>query len=87
MKEIVEIQVNGLKKMLAKKDIVLNISDSAISHLADVGFEPQFGARPIKRVIQREILNELSKEILGGKVVANSTININFTDSKLVFGN
>ncbi len=87
VKEIVEIQVNGLKKMLAKKDIVLNISDSAISHLADVGFEPQFGARPIKRVIQREILNELSKEILGGKVVANSTININFTDSKLVFGN
>ena len=87
VKEIVEIQLKGLKKMLAKKDIILNISDNAISHLADVGFEPQFGARPIKRVIQREILNELSKEILGGKVVANSTINIDFIDGKLVFRN
>ena len=87
VKEIVEIQVNGLKKMLAKKDIILNISDNAISHLADIGFEPQFGARPIKRVIQREILNELSKQILGGKVIANSTINIDFTDGKLVFRN
>jgi len=87
VKEIVEIQVNGLKRMLAKKDIILNISNSAISHLADVGFEPQFGARPIKRVIQREILNELSKQILGGKVVANSTINIDFVDGGLVFRN
>ncbi len=87
VKEIVKIQLNGLKKMLAKKEINLDFTENTIKHLADIGFEPQFGARPIKRVIQREVLNELSKKILAGEVTANSSINIDFIDGKLAFKN
>ncbi len=81
VKEIVEIQLNGLKKMLAKKDIVLNFTENVVSHLADIGFEPQFGARPIKRVIQREILNKLSKEILASRIHSESSITIDIDES------
>ena len=87
VKEIVEIQLNGLKKMLAKKDIVLNFTKNVVSHLADIGFEPQFGARPIKRVIQRELLNKLSKEILAGNIVSESIITIDMKDGNLIFKN
>jgi len=87
VKEIVEIQLNGLKKMLAKKDIVLNFTENVVSHLADIGFEPQFGARPIKRVIQRELLNKLSKEILAGNIVSESIITIDMKDGNLIFKN
>ncbi|MCD6113139.1 MAG: ATP-dependent chaperone ClpB [Bacteroidales bacterium] len=83
VKKIVEIQLNGLKKMLAKKDIVLNFTENAVSHLADIGFDPQFGARPIKRVIQREVLNKLSKEILSGKIHSESTITIDMEGGNL----
>jgi len=87
VKKIVEIQLNGLKKMLAKKDIVLNFTENAVSHLADIGFDPQFGARPIKRVIQREVLNKLSKEILSGKIHSESTITIDMEGGNLKFKN
>jgi len=87
VKKIVKIQLNGLKKMLAKKNIKLNVTDEVISYLADIGFEPQFGARPIKRVIQREILNELSKEILAGKIISKSVISIDLEGDKLKFNN
>jgi len=85
VKEIVEIQINGLKKRLSKKGIQLEISDQVVSYLAEIGFDPQFGARPIKRVIQKEILNELSKKILEGKIAVNSLISIDFDGKKLVF--
>lgn len=87
VKKIVEIQLNGLKKMLAKKDIVLNFTENAVSHLANIGFDPQFGARPIKRVIQREVLNKLSKEILSGKIHSESTITIDMEGGNLKFKN
>jgi len=87
VKKIVKIQLNGLKKMLVKKNIKLNVTDEVISYLADIGFEPQFGARPIKRVIQREILNELSKEILAGKIISKSVISIDLEGDKLKFNN
>ena len=87
VKEIVEIQISLLKNMLSKKGINLKIDDSAISHLADIGFEPQFGARPIKRVIQREILNELSKQILSGDIDSKGSIEISYRNDKLVFDN
>jgi len=87
VKKIVEIQLNGLKKMLAKKDIVLNFTENAVSHLADIGFDPQFGARPIKRVIQREVLNKLSKEILSGKIHSESTITIDMEGGNLKIKN
>ena len=78
---------NLLKSMLAKKDIKLELSDAVISHLAKIGFEPQFGARPIKRVIQRVILNQLSKEILSGSLISNNTISIDLDGEKLIFNN
>jgi len=87
VREIVKLQIGALKTMLTKKDINLQVSDQVISHLAEVGFEPQFGARPIKRVIQREVLNALSKEILSGKLTSNSRISIDFNEGELVFEN
>jgi ATP-dependent Clp protease ATP-binding subunit ClpB len=87
VKEIVEIQLANLKKSLLEKSITLEISNEAIGYIAEQGYEPQFGARPIKRVIQRSLLNELSKEILAGKIVANSKISIEFNEGKLVFNN
>ncbi|WP_117880335.1 ATP-dependent chaperone ClpB [Aureibaculum luteum] len=85
--QIVKLQLNGLIKMLAEKGITLSTTDEAIESLSRQGFDPQFGARPIKRVIQRKVLNELSKEILAGKVVDNSSILLDAFDDELVFRN
>ncbi|MCL4141872.1 UNVERIFIED_CONTAM: hypothetical protein GTU68_053708, partial [Idotea baltica] len=85
--QIVKLQLNSLTKMLAEKGIALSTSDEAIESLSRQGFDPQFGARPIKRVIQRKVLNELSKEILAGKVTANSSILLDAFDDELVFRN
>lgn len=87
IKQIVKIQLNSLQKKLSLNGITLNISDTAIEYIAKVGFDPQFGARPIKRAIQHEILNELSKEILAGKITTDSTVSIDYKDGKLVFEN
>lgn len=87
VKEIIKLQLNSLKTMLAKKNIKLKVTDNVISYLAEIGFEPQFGARPIKRVIQKEILNTLSKEILSGKIVSESTISIDIEKDQLKFKN
>lgn len=87
VREIVELQMGNLKQTLQKKGIILNVSDAVIKHITELGFEPQFGARPIKRVIQREILNQLSKEILSGNIIPKSTINIDFEGGKLLFNN
>ncbi len=85
--EIVRLQLNNLIKILFKKDIHLSYTDEAVEELIEKGFDPQFGARPVKRVIQRDILNELSKEILAGKITASSTILIDGFDGKIVFRN
>lgn len=86
IKEIVKLQLKGLSSILAKKDIVLDTTDQAIDYLAKVGYDPQFGARPIKRAIQQEVLNNLSKEILAGNVKDNSVVLIDyFEDGGLVF--
>jgi ATP-dependent Clp protease ATP-binding subunit ClpB len=68
IKRIVSIQLNSLRKMLASQGILLHASENAIDWLAQLGFDPQFGARPLKRVMQKKILNELSKQILSGAV-------------------
>jgi len=65
---IVELQFNELKKMLKQNEIVLTATEAAIDWLAQLGYDPQFGARPLKRVMQKKVLNELSKQILAGKV-------------------
>jgi ATP-dependent Clp protease ATP-binding subunit ClpB len=65
----------------------MDATPEAIAYLADKGYDPQFGARPVKRVIQREVLNQLSKEILAGKVTTDSIILLDSFDGKLVFRN
>jgi len=79
IRKIVNIQFELVRKRLEESGIKLDISDKALDRLAKLGFDPQFGARPLKRVMQREILNELSKQILSGKVNKDSTI---FVDIK-----
>jgi len=85
--QIVKIQINGLVKMLAEKGIAFKATEPAIENLATIGFDPQYGARPIKRVIQREVLNKLSKEILAGKITAESSIELDYQNGTFVFKN
>jgi len=87
IKEIVRLQLKGVIKMLAKQQITLDATEEAITYLANQGFDPQFGARPVKRIIQRKVLNELSKEILGGKVTVDSIILLDEFNDELVFRN
>ncbi len=85
--QIVEIQLKGLAKMLTKNDIVLTYTDEAVNEIAKIGYDPQFGARPVKRVLQKNILNQLSKEILAGKVKADSSILLDQFEGQFVFRN
>ena len=87
IKEIVGLQLKSVTKMLAKQQITLDATPEAINYLAEKGYDPQFGARPVKRVIQKEVLNELSKEILSGKIVVDSIILLDCFDGQLVFRN
>ena len=87
IRQIVGLQLKGVKKMLLKQGITLDATEEALNFLAKRGFDPQFGARPVKRVIQREVLNKLSKEILGGKVHTESIILLDEFDDTLVFRN
>ncbi len=77
IRKIVKIQFELIKNRLAESGIKLEISDKALDRLAKLGFDPQYGARPLKRVMQRELLNELSKQILSGKVNKDSVIFVN----------
>ncbi|MDX6745889.1 ATP-dependent chaperone ClpB [Polaribacter sp. PL03] len=85
--KIVKLQIDYLKKMIGKQDITLDATDEAIKYLAKKGYQPEFGARPVKRVIQKEVLNMLSKEILSGEITTDSIILIDCFDDKLVFRN
>lgn len=87
---IVSIYLNGVAKKLAQRDITLDITPEAVEYLAKKGYDPQFGARPLKRVIQQDVLNELSKEILKGSINDNDAVLIDYFeekpgDNKLVF--
>ncbi len=81
IKKIASIQIKSLTKNLKLQGLSLEVSESALSLLADLGYEPQFGARPLKRVIQKEIVNELAKLLLGGELVKDGTILLD-TDAK-----
>ena len=87
IQKIVSLQLKGVTKMLAQQGITLDATQEAVLHLAERGFDPQYGARPVKRVIQREVLNQLSKEILAGKIVTDSIILLDSFDDELVFRN
>jgi len=87
IKDIVGLQLNGLKKMLAKQHITLDATPEAIDYLAQKGYDPQYGARPVKRLIQKEVLNNLSKELLAGKIQADSIVLLDSFNDELVFRN
>jgi ATP-dependent Clp protease ATP-binding subunit ClpB len=87
VQQIVEIQFKGISKMLEENDIHLTATPEAIDWLAQLGFDPQFGARPVKRVMQKRVLNELSKQILAGKVVKDAQIVLDVFKNEFVFRN
>jgi len=85
--KVVELQMNLVQRMLKKNEIHLKFTKKAVALIATIGFDPQFGARPIKRVIQKNVLNELSKMILEGKVSRETAIVMDEKDGKLFFRN
>jgi len=84
---IVTLQLKSVTKMLALQGIAMDATPEAIKYLSDKGYDTQFGARPVKRVIQKEVLNQLSKEILANQIKTDSIILIDAFDGKLVFRN
>jgi ATP-dependent Clp protease ATP-binding subunit ClpB len=87
IKEIVNIQLNNLKKLVAQSGIQLEFSDYALDFLAEQGFDPQFGARPLKRLIQKEIVNQLSRRILAGEIDKSQPVLVDVFDNTVVFRN
>lgn len=85
VRKIVEIQLTNLKHMLLEKDIQLVVTEHAFDHIAEVGYDPQFGARPVKRVIQKQVLNELSKALLSGTIDTSDNVVMDVFDHKVVF--
>jgi len=85
VRAIVKIQLDALMHKLAERDMLLTPSEELIDHIAHTGYDPQFGARPIKRMIQKELLNELSRWIIEGKVQANTPMVIDIFDGQIVF--
>jgi ATP-dependent Clp protease ATP-binding subunit ClpB len=85
--EIVDLQLKQLKKLVAKQHITIDATREAVAYLADKGYDPQYGARPIKRLIQKEVLNSLSKELLSGRITSDSIVLLDAFDDKLVFRN
>jgi ATP-dependent Clp protease ATP-binding subunit ClpB len=84
MMNIVDIQINRLRPRLADRHITLYLSDAARALLANLGYNPQFGARPLKRVVQREVENRVARAILDGTVHDGDTVEIDAKDGKLV---
>lgn len=87
IKQIVGMQLKSITKMLALQGIVMDATPQAIQYLSEKGYDPQFGARPVKRIIQREVLNKLSKEILANNITIDSIILIDVLDGELIFKN
>lgn len=87
IRQIVELQLDNLKRTLAENGLTLDVTDEALRFIAHEGYDPQFGARPVKRVIQRYVLNELSKQIIAGNVDNRRPIVVGMRDGALAFGN
>ena len=87
IKAVVNLQVSRIHKMLEQQGIDLRVTDDAIRYIAKEGYDPQFGARPVKRALQRLVLNELSKSIIGGKVDQNKPVVVELRDGQLQFRN
>ncbi|MDE6485507.1 MAG: ATP-dependent chaperone ClpB [Duncaniella sp.] len=87
IEEIVGLQIKGIQKMLERNGVSLQVTPKAMHYLAEEGYDPEFGARPVKRVIHRQVLNQLSKDILAQKVDRDRPIVIDVEDDKIVFRN
>jgi ATP-dependent Clp protease ATP-binding subunit ClpB len=87
IKEIIRIQLNDLKEQLAKSGVLLEFTDYALDYLAENGFDPQFGARPLKRLIQKQIVNQLSKKLLSGTIDKTKPVFVDVFDGTVVFRN
>jgi ATP-dependent Clp protease ATP-binding subunit ClpB len=85
VKDIVRIQLKGIEKLAEKNNITLTATEEVVDYLSDIGYDPQFGARPIKRAMQREVLNQLSKDILASKVAPGDVVVMDVLESKIVF--
>ena len=87
IKKIVELHFNKLSNKLKDKDIDLSITDEALEKLSELGFDPEYGARPVKRVIQKNILDKLSKMILSEKVSIKNKLIVDFFGDEIVIRN
>jgi len=87
IEKIVDFNLIDVKKRMGKSDINFTWTDEAVKHISEIGYDPQFGARPVKRVIQNEVMNELSKDILSNKVNRDFTINLDYVDGEITFEN
>ena len=87
IEQIVRLQVASIVERLAENGVTLKVTDAAVATLADAGFDPQFGARPIKRAIQRELLNDLSKQLIAGSIDRERPVTVDSSDNCLVFKN
>jgi ATP-dependent Clp protease ATP-binding subunit ClpB len=87
IKDIVRMQLHDVSKKLETAGIQLTFTDAAMSHIASIGYDPQYGARPVKRVVQRQILNELSKMLLAETVEKTHPITVDYNGKELVFEN
>ena len=87
IKQIVKLQINGIKSMLQENGVTLELTDKAVDFIAEEGYDPEFGARPVKRAIQKYLLNDLSKKLLGQEVARDKAIIVDAENDKLVFRN
>ena len=87
VRDIVKLQIGSVAKMLAQNGVKLNVSELAVDWLAEEGFDPMFGARPVKRTLQRNLVNELSRRILAGQIDSDSIIQIDADSDGLLFKN
>jgi ATP-dependent Clp protease ATP-binding subunit ClpB len=85
IRDIVRLQFALIADRLKKSGYETTITEAAIDWIAEAGFDPQFGARPVKRIMQKFLLNDLSKDILAGKVIADHPVKIDVSEDKLVF--
>lgn len=87
IRNIITIQLNGLKQLLLQSGITLEFTPYMLDFLADNGFDPQYGARPLKRLIQKQIINQLSKQILSGSIDKSKPVVVDVFDGLVVFRN
>ena len=87
IKAVAQLQINQVARMLQESGLTLEVSDEAVTHIAKLGYDPQYGARPVKRVIQRVLLNELSKSIIGNEVDREKPLRVSMLEGKFHFEN